>query len=288
MTAPDKGESPKGERIAKLMARAGLCSRREAETWITAGRVSVNGAILTSAARNIHPGDEVHIDGQPLPTAERSRLWLYHKPVGLVTTHKDEKDRPTVFSALPRGLPRVVSVGRLDLNSEGLLLLTNDGALARELELPVRGWRRKYRVRVHGRVDAERLARLKHGVTVEGVSYGPIQASLDEGAGKANSWVTVTITEGKNREVRRVMEHMGLTVNRLIRIAYGPFQLGQLESGTIEEVPRHVLREQLGVKAEADEKENPRAGWARAKKSTHPKHNHKPGRTRGVKPRKPQ
>src|SRR5262249_6530642 len=158
-------------------------SRREAETWIAAGRVSVNGATLTSAALNVHPGDEVLVDGQALPTAERTRLWLYHKPTGLVTTHKDEKDRPTVFSKLPPHLPRVVSVGRLDLNSEGLLLLTNDGALARELELPTRGWRRKYRVRVHGRVDPARLARLKHGVTVEGVSYGPIAAVVDDTGG---------------------------------------------------------------------------------------------------------
>lgn len=258
----------KGERIAKVMARAGLCSRRDAEVWIAAGRVFLNGKVLTSAAQNVRESDEIVVDGTPLKKADRTRLWLYHKPTGLVTSHKDEKDRPTVFSTLPPGMPRVVSVGRLDINSEGLLLLTNDGALARELELPSRGWQRKYRVRVHGRIDDGRLSRLSHGITVEGVRYGPIIANVDDQGGgtKANTWLKVTLTEGKNREVRRVMEHLGLSVNRLIRIAYGPFELGPLPEGTVEEIPRHVLREELGVKAEADEQDDPRGGWAKSKK----------------------
>ena len=262
-------ETPeKGERIAKVMARAGLCSRRDAEVWIAAGRVSLNGKVLTSAAQNVRESDQIVVDGNPLKKADRTRLWLYHKPTGLVTSHKDEKNRETVFSTLPPHMPRVVSIGRLDLNSEGLLLLTNDGALARELELPARGWKRKYRVRVHGRVDQERLSRLSHGVTVEGVRYGPITAVVDDvgGGTKANTWLSVILTEGKNREVRKVMEHLGLSVNRLIRVAYGPFELGPLPEGTVEEIPRHVLREELGVKAEADEKDDPRAGWAKSKK----------------------
>lgn len=245
----------KGERIAKVMARAGLCSRRDAEKWIAAGRVSVNGEMLTSPARTVTEDDDVRVDGEALPVADRARLWRFHKPTGLVTTHKDEKGRPTVFEALPPDLPRVVSVGRLDLNSEGLLLLTNDGDLARELELPARGWMRRYRVRVHGRVDAAMLARLKTGVTVEGVRYGPIAASLDsdkdpgKGPAKSNVWVTVALAEGKNREVRKVMAHLGLQVTRLIRVAYGPFQLGKLEVGALEEVPGHVVKQQLGAAA---------------------------------------
>jgi len=235
------------------MARAGLCSRRDAEKWISAGRVMLNGKVLDTPAVTVKPGDDVRVDGQPMPTADRARLWRFHKPKGLVTTHKDEKGRTTVFDVLPPDLPRVVSVGRLDLTSEGLLLLTNDGALAREMEHPSRGWVRRYRVRVHGRVDASMLARLKKGVTVEGVRYGPIDASIDTGEGlekkslsKSNSWVTVALSEGKNREVRKVMEHLGLTVNRLIRVAYGPFQLGKLEPGVLEEVPGQVVRQQLG------------------------------------------
>ena len=258
----------KGERIAKVMARAGLCSRRDAETWITAGRVSVNGAVLTSAALNVRTDDEIKVDGKELPTADRSRLWRYHKPPGLVTSHKDEKHRPTVFENLPPHLPRVISVGRLDLNSEGLLLLTNDGALARELELPARGWLRRYRVRVHGRVHPTALARLAGGISVEGVHYGPITATVEVtpgAASKANSWLAVSLTEGKNREVRKVFEHIGLAVNRLIRIGYGPFQLGPLAVGDVEEVPRHILREQLGLARAADEAVDTRAGWARAK-----------------------
>ncbi|MDP9195656.1 MAG: rRNA pseudouridine synthase [Pseudomonadota bacterium] len=234
-----------GERIAKRMARAGLCSRRDAERWIAEGRVSVNGRVLDSPACVVGPDDGILVDGQPLPDAEPARLWRYHKPSGLVTTARDEKGRDTVFANLPPGLPRVVSVGRLDLTTEGLLLLTNDGGLSRHLELPSTGWLRRYRVRVHGTVDEARLASLAAGVTVEGVKYGPIEAVLDRLQG-ANAWLTVGLKEGKNREIRHVMEHLGLKVTRLIRVAYGPFQLGKLAEGEVEEIPRRVLKEQLG------------------------------------------
>jgi 23S rRNA pseudouridine2605 synthase len=236
-----------GERIAKIMARAGLCSRREAEGWIAAGRVEVNGERLTSPARNVGPGDRVSVDGKALPAPERTRLFLYHKPRGLVTTNRDERGRPTIFGALPKHLPRLVSVGRLDLNSEGLLLLTNDGGLARALELPATGWLRRYRVRAHGSVTQEALDPLRRGVTVEGVSYGPIEATLDR-AERANAWLTLGLREGKNREVRNVLRHLGLAVNRLIRVSYGPFQLGELKPGSVEEVKSRVLQEQLGDK----------------------------------------
>jgi len=246
---------PKGERVAKLMARAGLCSRREAERWIAEGRVSLDGKVLTSPAVVATEESDLRIDGKPLPQREPPRLWRYHKPAGLVTTHRDEKGRPTVFERLPPELPRVVSVGRLDLTSEGLLLLTNDGGLARELELPARGWIRRYRVRVHGAVDPAALAALEQGITLDGVSYGPIRASLERQQG-SNAWLIVALQEGKNREIRKVMAHLGLGVTRLIRVAYGPFQLGHLARGAVEEVPRRVLREQLGAvlgkKARAD------------------------------------
>ena len=263
----DAASTAKGDRVAKVMARAGLCSRRDAESWIAGGRVTVNGEVLTSPARNVTDADDVRVDGKPLPAAERTRLWRYYKPVGLVTSHRDEKNRPTVFSALPQAMPRVMSVGRLDLNSEGLLLLTNDGALARDLELPSRGWHRRYRVRVHGHVDPLALERLKDGITIEGVRYGSITAAIDNPSlkAKSNSWLTVTLTEGKYREVRRVLEHLHLTVNRLIRVAYGPFQLGDLEEGAVEDVPRHLLREQLGLAPDPGEKTATRAGWAKAK-----------------------
>jgi len=239
-------DTEKGERVAKAMARAGLCSRREAERWIAEGRVSLDGAVLTSPAVLVTGASDLRVDGKPIPTREPPRLWRYHKPDGLVTTHRDEKGRPTVFERLPPELPRVISVGRLDLTSEGLLLLTNDGELARSLELPARGWLRRYRVRVHGTVDPARLAQLEKGLTLEGVAYGPIKASLERQQG-ANAWIAVGLREGKNREIRKVMAHLGLDVTRLIRIAYGPFQLGHLARGAVEEVPRRVLREQLGV-----------------------------------------
>jgi 23S rRNA pseudouridine2605 synthase len=238
-------------RIAKALARAGLCSRREAERWIAEGRVSVNGKILKTPAFEVGPGDKVLVDGAPLPSKEPVRLWRYYKPRGLVTTHKDPQGRETVFANLPPELPRVVSVGRLDFNSEGLLLLTNDGALARHLELPATGWLRRYRVRAHGRVSQADLDALKGGVEIEGVRYGAIEATLDSVQG-ANAWLTMGLREGKNREVRRILAHLGLEVNRLIRISYGPFQLLDLKPGAVDAVKRRVLAEQLGPKLATD------------------------------------
>src|SRR5438876_7515168 len=239
------------QRIAKVLARAGLCSRRDAERWIAEGRVIVDGAVLTSPAITVTGASDIRVDGKPLPEPERARLWRYHKPAGLVTSHRDERSRPTVFAALPAGLPRLVSIGRLDLNSEGLLLLTNDGALARRLELPATGWVRRYRVRVHGAVEPARLAALARGIRIDGIAYGPIRAQLDRQQG-SNAWVTLSLQEGKNREVRRVLEHLGYPVTRLIRLAYGPFQLGHLARGAIEEVPNKVLQEQLGHTRQAE------------------------------------
>ncbi len=236
-----------GERIAKVLARAGLASRRDAEEWIVQGRVSVNGRIINSPALDVTASDVVAVDGKPLPPRERTRLFLYHKPRGLMTTHADPEGRPTVFDNLPEGLPRLISVGRLDFNTEGLLLLTNDGGLARVLELPETGWLRRYRVRAHGEVTQAQLDELKNGVEVEGVKYGPIDASLEREQG-ANVWLVFAIREGKNREVRNVLAHLGLEVNRLIRISYGPFQLLELAEGEVEEVKTRVLREQLGEK----------------------------------------
>ncbi|MCC7253316.1 pseudouridine synthase [Hyphomicrobium sp.] len=232
-------------RIAKAMARAGLCSRREAERWIADGRVSVNGQVLKTPAVEIKPRDRVLVDGQPLPVAEPVQLWRYNKPKGLVTTHSDPQGRPTVFDSLPPGLPRVISVGRLDFNTEGLILLTNDGELARHLELPATGWLRRYRVRAKGRVTQEDLERLREGVEIEGVRYGPVEASVDTAQG-ANMWLTVGIREGKNREVRKVLSHLGLDVNRLIRISFGPFQLLDLAPGQVDVVKRRVLADQIG------------------------------------------
>lgn len=226
------------------MARAGLCSRRDAERWIEAGRVSVNGQKLDSPACTVGPEDDVRVDGKPLPQQEPPRLFLYHKPAGLVTTARDEKGRPTVFGALPDGMPRVVSVGRLDLNTEGLLLLTNDGGLARYLELPATGWKRRYRVRAYGKITQTRLDKLAQGMTVDKVKYGPIEAELEKEQGD-NCWIIISIREGKNREVRKIMEALGLKVNRLIRVAYGPFQLGHLPKGGIEEVKGKVMKEQI-------------------------------------------
>jgi 23S rRNA pseudouridine2605 synthase len=239
-----------GERIAKAMARAGLASRREAEAWIAAGRVAVNGEVIASPARNVTARDRITVDGEPLPARERTRLFLYHKPAGLVTTHADPGGRPTIFQALPAGLPRLVSVGRLDLNTEGLLLLTNDGGLARVLELPATGWLRRYRVRALGRVLQPALDRLRNGITIDGVRYGAIEATLDREQG-SNVWLTFAMREGKNREVKNVLGHLGLKVNRLIRVSFGPFQLTGLEEGAIEEVKTRVLREQLGERVVA-------------------------------------
>jgi 23S rRNA pseudouridine2605 synthase len=232
------------DRVAKVLARAGVASRREIERLIEAGRIAVNGQVLTTPAVKIEPGDILTFDGEVVAEAEPTRLFRYHKPVGLVTTHVDPKDRPTVFKALPPGLPRVISIGRLDLSSEGLLLLTNDGGLARALEMPSNGWIRRYRARAFGATTQETLDKLKDGVTVEGVHYGSIEAKLDKASGR-NVWITVTLSEGKNREVRRVLESIGLKVNRLIRIAYGPFALGELAAGGIEEVGPRVIRELL-------------------------------------------
>ena len=232
------------ERIAKLLSRAGVASRREAERMIEAGRVAVNGAVLATPATLVGPDDLVTVDGRQVGEKERTRLFRYHKPAGLVVTHRDPQGRPTVFEKMPPGMPRVVSVGRLDLSSEGLLLLTNDGALARQLELPATGWLRRYRVRAYGVVDETRLARLADGITVDGVRYGAIEAGLDSKRGD-NAWLTVSLREGKNREVRRVLEHLGLRVSRLIRVGYGPFHLGQLTKGSIEEVKAAQLRAAL-------------------------------------------
>ncbi len=233
------------QRIAKVLARAGLCSRRDAERWIAEGRVVVDGTVLTSPAFNVTDDNDIRVDGMPLPEKQRARLWRYHKPSGLVTTHRDDKGRATVFAALPKELPRLISIGRLDLNSEGLLLLTNDGALARRLELPATGWLRRYKVRVHGVVDEHRLAALEKGIAIDGVAYGPIRAQLERQQG-SNAWIAMSLREGKNREVRRVLEHLGYPVTRLIRLSYGPFQLGNLARGAIEEVPKKVLDEQFG------------------------------------------
>ncbi len=239
-------DTPKGDRIAKVLARAGLASRREAERMIEAGRVTVNGTKITSPALNVSDKDRITVDGKPLAEPEAARLWLYHKPTGLVTTHKDEQGRETIFDALPEDMPRVMSVGRLDLNSEGLLLLTNDGGIKRQLELPSTGWLRKYRVRVNGRPSDDSLAPLRKGITIEGERFQPMDVSLDRQQG-ANAWLTVGIREGRNREIRRAMEAVGLSVNRLIRVSYGPFQLGNLKSGAVEEVRRRVMRDQLGL-----------------------------------------
>jgi len=234
----------RGERIAKYLSRAGVASRRDAEALIEAGRVRMNNVPVTHPAVFVTAGDLVVVDGKAVASPERTRLWRYHKPDGLVTTHKDPEGRPTVFEKLPAELPRVISVGRLDLTSEGLLLLTNDGALSRQLELPATGWLRRYRVRVHGGVDPAKLARLAEGMVVDGVKFGPIEAVVDSKQ-RANTWLSVSLREGKNREIRRVMDALLLPVTRLIRVAYGPFQLGNLPRGAVEEVNGKILREQV-------------------------------------------
>lgn len=271
----DKSETEtdgKGERIAKWMARAGLCSRRDAERWIAEGRVAVDGKTIDSPALALTDPSRIAVDGKPLPPIEPTRLWRYHKPAGCVTTARDPQGRPTVFEKLPPEMPRVISVGRLDLNSEGLLLLTNDGELARRLELPTNGWRRIYRVRAHGHVEDAKLAALKDGIEIDGVRYGAIEVVTDNRSG-ANAWFTITLTEGKNREIRRVLEHLGLSVNRLIRLQYGPFKLGDLSRGAVAEVPGPEMRKSSGLLPKD------KTGWAKAKPK--PK---KPGANR---PRKP-
>lgn len=244
------------ERIAKRIARAGACSRRDAERWIEAGRVAVDGQILTSPAVTVTPDQEVTIDGQALAAAEPARLFRFHKPAGILTAARDPAQRKTIYDLLPEGLPRLMPVGRLDLNSEGLLLLTNDGGLKRRLELPSTGWLRRYRVRLHGQIDEAKLAKLMNGITVDGFDYGPIEAVLDRVQG-SNAWLTVAMREGKNREIRRVMEHFGWRVNRLIRLCYGPFQLGGLMPNALEEVAPKVLGDQLGSLL-TDERARPR------------------------------
>jgi len=244
---PQAAEPKDSMRIAKAIAHAGLCSRRDAEAWIEAGRVAVNGKKLATPAFVVSPSDKIVVDGKPLPESQAARLWRYNKRRGLLTSHRDPQGRKTVFEALPPELPRVVSVGRLDINTEGLLLLTTDGALARHLELPSTGWLRRYRVRAHGRVTQEALDRLRDGVTIDGVHYGPVEARIDREQG-SNIWLMLGLREGKNREVKRLAEHLGLTVNRLIRVSFGPFALGDLAEGAVEEVKRRVLAEQLGAK----------------------------------------
>ena len=261
---------PEGDRIAKVLSRAGIASRRDAERMIAEGRVSVNGKTITSPALNVTDRDRIVVDGKPVGQPDAPRLWLYHKPAGLVTSARDEKDRDTVFDALPDDMPRVMSVGRLDINSEGLLLLTNDGGIKRKLELPATGWLRRYRVRINGSVSEARLDELRRGITVDGVSYQPMIVTFDRQQG-ANAWLTISIREGKNREIRRAMEAVNATVNRLIRVSYGPFQLGNLAPGAVEEVKGRVLREQLGLATAAPQKAKARKPLTRVMKSEAPR-----------------
>lgn len=275
MSTTPPSQPPKGDRIAKVLSRAGVASRREAERMIEAGRVRVNGAQILSPALNVTASDQIAVDGKPVSEPEPPRIWLYHKPTGLVTTTRDEKGRSTIYDDLPEDMPRVMSVGRLDLNSEGLLLLTNDGGVKRKLELPSTGWLRRYRVRVNGRPSDEALEPLRRGITIDGERFQPMSVTLDRQQG-ANAWLTIGLREGKNREIRRTMEAVGLSVNRLIRISYGPFQLGELKPGEVEEIRRKTVRDQLGITLEDD------TGTARAK----PKTVQRAPRKRPVKPRR--
>jgi 23S rRNA pseudouridine2605 synthase len=282
MKAPvtEEAAAAAGERIAKRIARAGVASRRDAEAMIEQGRVSVDGKTIKSPALNVTDANVVAVDGQKLPAAERTRLWRYHKPAGLIVSNRDPEGRQTIFDTLPSGLPRVISVGRLDYNSEGLLLLTNDGALARKLELPSTGWTRRYRVRVHGSVPERALADMARGMTVDGVQYGPIKARLDR-TQRSNAWLTLALEEGKNREIRKVMEYIGVPVSRLIRIGYGPFALGDLQPLDIAEVPAHSL--EGAVDSEAGRER--RASWAKAKPRKLPPHKKTAKNRRAVAPR---
>lgn len=263
---------PPGDRIAKVLSRAGIASRREAERMIEAGRVRVNGTQITSPALNVTASDKISVDGKDVAEPEPPRMWLYHKPTGLVSTDNDEKGRDTIYAALPENMPRVMSVGRLDINSEGLLLLTNDGGIKRRLELPSTGWLRRYRVRVNGRPTDAALEPLRRGVTVDGEDFQPMTVTLDRQQG-ANAWLTLGLREGRNREIRRAFDHVGLSVNRLIRISYGPFQLGELKPGAVEELRRKVVRDQLGLEIKDD------SGTARKKHAPG-----KAGKNMGVKP----
>ncbi len=272
MTGPKTSEPKAGEpeRIAKRLARAGLCSRRDAERWIADGRVKVDGVVLETPAFVVTDQNRIEVDGKPLPQADRARLWRYHKPPEEMVTTRDPQGRRTIFDSLPKSMPRVVTVGRLDYFSEGLLLLTNDGGLARRLELPANGWTRRYRARVHGAVDPERLAALARGITIDGVRYGAIEARLDRQQ-RTNAWIDIALTEGKNREVRRVLAHLDLPVVRLIRVAFGPLYLGEMERGEVAEVPAQALDSLFGVKTPRKE------GWAKptakpnARPNTHPR-----------------
>ncbi|AHD00316.1 pseudouridine synthase [Leisingera methylohalidivorans] len=248
---PTDGKAPEGDRIAKVLSRAGVASRREAERMISEGRVTVNGDKIASPALNVTAADRISVDGKPLPEAEAPRMWLYYKPIGLVTSNSDEKGRTTIFDELPEDMPRVMTVGRLDINSEGLLLLTNDGAIKRKLELPSTGWLRRYRVRINGRPRDEDFAPLRKGAVIDGEKFQPMTVSLDRQQG-ANAWLTVGLREGKNREIRRAMEYVGFNVNRLLRVSYGPFQLGELKPGEVEELRSRVVRDQLGLEPEEE------------------------------------
>ncbi len=237
-------ENKKDERVAKIIARAGLCSRREAERLILRGLVRVDGELITSPALNISAKAKIDVAGNPLPDPQPTRMWRYHKPAGRLTTRRDPEGRPTIYDGLPLELSQAITIGRLDMSSEGLLLLTNDGGLARRLELPKTGWLRKYRVRVHGIINSNELDQLAHGITIDGIHYGPVTATLERQI-KSNAWVNIALREGKNREIRRLMEHLGYSVNRLIRISFGPFQLGKLTRGNVEEVSSRILSSNL-------------------------------------------